>query len=64
MRHSSLDLTMLARRGENVYTDPTLLDVAGALWMLPDLSLDDPADRAPTGHGGTAERPAIWAEKA
>ena len=25
MRHSSLDLTM------NVYTDPTLLDVAGAL---------------------------------
>ena len=30
MQHSSLDLTMLARRGENVYTDPSLLDVAGA----------------------------------
>jgi len=34
MRHSSLDLTM------NVYTDPTLLDVAGAIEALPDLSLD------------------------
>ena len=33
MRHSSLDLTM------NVYTDPTLLDVAGALASLPELSL-------------------------
>jgi hypothetical protein len=32
MRHSSLDLTM------NVYTDPSLLDVAGALSTLPDLS--------------------------
>jgi integrase len=31
MRHSSLDLTM------NVYTDPTLLDVAGALEALPVL---------------------------
>jgi hypothetical protein len=31
MRHSSLDLTM------NVYTDPSLLDVAGALEALPDL---------------------------
>lgn len=31
MRHSSLDLTM------NVYTDPTLLDVAGALEALPGL---------------------------
>jgi len=35
MRHSSLDLTM------NVYTDPTLLDVAGALGALPQLSPDD-----------------------
>ena len=35
MRHSSLDLTM------NVYTDPSLLDVAGALAALPDLSLRD-----------------------
>jgi hypothetical protein len=33
MRHSSLDLTM------NVYTDPTLLDVAGALSSLPDLAM-------------------------
>ena len=30
---------MLARRGENVYTDPSLLDVAGALATLPDLYL-------------------------
>jgi hypothetical protein len=35
MRPSSLDLTM------NVYTDPTLLDVAGALEALPELSLND-----------------------
>ncbi len=40
-----LDLTVrrpcggLARRGENVYTDPMLLDVAGALEALPDLSV-------------------------
>jgi len=33
MRHSSLDLTM------NVYTDLSLLDVAGALAALPGLSL-------------------------
>ena len=33
-RHSSLDLTM------NVYTDPTLLDVAGAIEALPDLALN------------------------
>ena len=31
MRHSSIDLTM------NVYTDPTLLDVAGAMEALPDI---------------------------
>ena len=41
MRHSVLELTM------NTYTDPRLLDVAGALDALPDLPLDDP---------GTAER--------
>jgi integrase len=35
MRHSRIDLTM------NVYTDPRLLDVAGAVDALPDLSLDD-----------------------
>ena len=34
MRHSSIDLTM------NVYTDPRLLDVHGALDSLPALSLD------------------------
>lgn len=33
MRHSSMDLTM------NVYTDPKLLDVAGALERLPALPL-------------------------
>ena len=33
MRHSSIDLTM------NVYTDPKLLDVAGALQSLPSLPL-------------------------
>ena len=34
MRHSSLDLTM------NVYTDPSLLDVAGALGALPELRFE------------------------
>ncbi len=34
MRHSKIDLTM------NVYTDPKLLDVAGALNSLPTLPLD------------------------
>ncbi len=34
LRHSSIDLTM------NVYTDPRVLDVAGALDALPALSLD------------------------
>lgn len=33
MRHSKIDLTM------NVYTDPRLLDVSGALDALPTLSL-------------------------
>ncbi len=37
MRHSTLDLTM------NTYTDPRLLDVAGALEVLPDLPLDKSA---------------------
>ena len=39
MRHASLDLTVLARPGENVYADPTLLDVAGAMEVLPELEL-------------------------
>ena len=34
MRHSKIDLTM------NTYTDPRLLDVAGAVERLPDLPLD------------------------
>jgi hypothetical protein len=33
MRHSSIDLTM------TVYTDPRLLDVEGALGVLPELPL-------------------------
>jgi len=33
MRHSSIDLTM------NVYTDPRLLDVSGAMEALPGLAL-------------------------
>ncbi len=33
MRHSKIDLTM------NVYTDPKLLDVAGAMEALPALPL-------------------------
>ena len=38
MRHSKIDLTM------NVYTDPRLLDVAGAMDALPDLPIGvDPA---------------------
>ncbi len=36
MRHSKIDLTM------NVYTDPRLLDVRGALDALPTLALDGP----------------------
>lgn len=36
MRHSSIDLTM------NIYTDPRLLDVHGALETLPDLPLGKP----------------------
>ena len=35
MRHSTIDLTM------STYTDPRLLDVAGALDVLPSLPLDD-----------------------
>jgi len=40
MRHSSIDLTM------NVYTDPKLLDVAGAMESLPMLSLSASAESA------------------
>jgi integrase len=38
MRHSKIDLTM------NVYTDPRLLDVVGALDALPSLPLSAPAE--------------------
>jgi integrase len=44
MRHFSLDLTM------NVYTDPQLLDVAGALERLPELAI------AGTGAGTALQR--------
>jgi hypothetical protein len=39
MRHSKIDLTM------NCYTDPRLLDVAGALDLLPELSLNRPTSQ-------------------
>jgi integrase len=53
LRHSTLDLTM------NTYTDPKLLDVAGALDALPALPLDGgrlegEAARATGTDGGTA----------
>lgn len=38
MRHSSLDLTM------NIYTDPALLDVAGAINALPRFTVPKPAN--------------------
>ena len=52
MRHSSVDLTM------NVYTDPKLLDVHGALDSLPKMPLDgkwDERERA-TGTAGATDR--------
>ncbi len=52
MRHSTLDLTM------NVYTDPRLLDVHGALDVLPALPLngDDQAAEMATGTDGGSEK--------
>ena len=48
MRHAKIDLTM------NVYTDPKVLDVAGALDALPALHLDGtPADRQEQRATGT-----------
>jgi integrase len=50
MRHSKIDLTM------SVYTDPKLLDVRGALDVLPELPLADRQEAArATGTGGTAD---------
>ncbi len=45
MRHSRIDLTM------NVYTDPLLLDLSGAVERLPDLPLDDRSDRDSAADG-------------
>ncbi len=50
MRHSKLDLTM------NVYTAPRLLDVAGALDVLPSLPLDDTSRTTPATATGTDAR--------
>ena len=52
MRHSKIDLTM------NVYTDPRLLDVAGAMEALPTLSLTTDPEKSPerVSHTGTDDR--------
>lgn len=47
MRHSTIDLTM------NMYTDPRLLDVAGAVEMLPNFSLSASAVRQPEASRAT-----------
>jgi integrase len=47
MRHSKLELTM------NVYTDPELLDVAGAMEALPRLTVGEPIQRETAGRTGT-----------
>jgi hypothetical protein len=49
MRHPSPDLTM------NVCTDPSLLDVAGALDVMPDLSLEATVESPQTMQGHAAE---------
>ncbi len=49
MRHSKIDLTM------NVYTDPRLLDVRGALDALPALPLDGREAGRMTGTDGPAD---------
>jgi len=51
MRHSTLDLTM------NVYTDPRLLNVAGAVAALPDLPLDDRPQASQGAKTGTDDVP-------
>jgi len=51
MRHSRIDLTM------GVYTDPRLLDVAGAIDALPALSLSDRPDRESLRATGTDSTP-------
>ena len=49
MRHSSIDLTM------NTYTDPRLLDVAGALDALPALPLDPEQEAQELRKTGTTD---------
>ncbi len=53
MRHSNISLTM------NTYTDPALLDIAGAVERLPDLPLDatDRDAGQTTGTDGKAASP-------
>jgi integrase len=51
MRHSTIDLTM------NVYTDPRLLDVHGALDSLPAFKLGAVAAEAGRANGTTGEGP-------
>ena len=51
MRHSKIDLTM------NVYTDPALLDVRGALDMLPALPLGAGSDQNKAVMTGTDASP-------
>ena len=55
MRHSKIDLTM------NVYTDPRLMDVAGALDALPTLPLNGPATECGrmTGTDGRSVAPTV-----
>ena len=54
MRHAKIDLTM------NVYTDPRLLDVAGALDTLPALALTPADDRQrATGTAGRTVAPTV-----
>jgi len=58
MRHSSVDLTM------NVYTDPKLLDVHGALDALPQMPLDgkhDERERATGTAGASVKLPRKFA---
>jgi hypothetical protein len=45
MRHSDINLTM------NVYTDPKLLDIQGAINALPDLPLDGGQSQTVTATG-------------
>ncbi len=50
MRHSDIKLTM------NVYTDPKLLDVRGAMDTLPTFALNGPMREEATGTDGGASR--------